>query len=156
MGKSRKGQHILKRRTSRKKLKGSLKRMNQWIRGSTRLHVRRIDCRTQSKTRGYYQYYGITFNSQSIQKYYEKVKRILYKWINRRGNQNASTGNDTFCASMYGLLTQANHSAQLLSAKPFNGRTVCGKAARTGLWGSDEVTNRSTRKYLMANEDRIR
>jgi hypothetical protein len=24
--------------------------------------------------------------------------------------------------------------------------TVCGKSARTGLWGSGEVTNRSTRK----------
>ena len=26
--------------------------------------------------------------------------------------------------------------------------TVCGKSARTGLWGSGEVTNRSTRKEL--------
>ena len=26
------------------------------------------------------------------------------------------------------------------------GGTVCGKAARTGLWGSGEITNRSTRK----------
>jgi len=27
-----------------------------------------------------------------------------------------------------------------------NGGTVCRKAARTGLWGSGEATNRSTRK----------
>ena len=27
------------------------------------------------------------------------------------------------------------------------GGTVCGKAARTGLWGSGEITNRSTRKF---------
>src|SRR5690625_7825838 len=28
------------------------------------------------------------------------------------------------------------------------GGTVCGKAARTGLWGSGEVTNRSTRRFF--------
>jgi hypothetical protein len=28
------------------------------------------------------------------------------------------------------------------------GGTVCGKSARTGLWGSGEATNRSTRKVL--------
>ena len=28
------------------------------------------------------------------------------------------------------------------------GRTVCGKAARTGLWGSGKVTSRSTRKRI--------
>jgi len=30
-----------------------------------------------------------------------------------------------------------------------NGGTVCRKAARTGLWGSGEVTNRSTRNLLI-------
>jgi hypothetical protein len=30
-----------------------------------------------------------------------------------------------------------------------NGGTVCRKAARTGLWGSGEATNRSTRNLLI-------
>ena len=42
-----------------------------------------------------------------------------------------------------------------LSQPPFsetvNGGTVCRKAARTGLWGSGEATNRSTRN-LFINE----
>ena len=48
-------------------------------------------------------------------------------------------------------LTQTDYSTQLLLANPFHGRTVCGKSARTGLWGSDEVTSRSTRKCPMSN-----
>jgi hypothetical protein len=40
-----------------------------------------------------------------------------------------------------------------LSQPPFsetvNGGTVCRKAARTGLWGSGEVTNRSTRNLFI-------
>jgi hypothetical protein len=37
------------------------------------------------KLRGYYQYYGITFNSKQLNLYYEEVKRLLYKWTNRCG-----------------------------------------------------------------------
>jgi hypothetical protein len=40
-----------------------------------------------------------------------------------------------------------------LSQPPFsetvNGGTVCRKAARTGLWGSGEATNRSTRNQYL-------
>ena len=31
------------------------------------------------------------------------------------------------------------------------GGTVCGKAARTDLWGSGKVTNRSTRRLLLTD-----
>ena len=39
--------------------------------------------------------------------------------------------------------------SQLYFSKPNFRGTVCGKAARTGLWGSGEVTNRSTRKQIL-------
>ena len=88
MGKSRKGHPILKRRTSKKKLKGSLKRMNQWLRENRHAYTfEGLIVEINRKLDGYYEYYGITFNSRSLQKYFEKVKRLLYNWINRRGNQ---------------------------------------------------------------------
>ena len=36
--------------------------------------------------------------------------------------------------------------SQLSDSEAVIGGTVCGKSARTGLWGSGEATNRSTRK----------
>ena len=88
MGKSRKGRPILKRRTSKKKLKGSLKRMAQWLRENRHAYTfEGLIVELNRKLDGYYEYYGITFNSRSLQKYFEQVKRSLFKWINRRGNQ---------------------------------------------------------------------
>ncbi|MCP4181446.1 MAG: group II intron reverse transcriptase/maturase, partial [bacterium] len=39
------------------------------------------------RLRGHYNYYGITFNSKGINRYFEQVKRILQKWLNRRGGR---------------------------------------------------------------------
>jgi len=39
---------------------------------------------------------------------------------------------------------QAKDLSWLSNSETDLGGTVCGKAARTGLWGSGEVTNRST------------
>ena len=40
------------------------------------------------KMRGHYAYYGITFNSKGIIRFYEHVKRILFNWLNRRGGKS--------------------------------------------------------------------
>ena len=88
MSKSRKGRPILKRRTSKKKMKGSLKRMNQWLR--THRHTYTFEgliAELNRKLDGYYEYYGVTFNSRSLQKYFEQTKRLLFQWTNRRGSR---------------------------------------------------------------------
>jgi RNA-directed DNA polymerase len=88
MGKSRKGNHILKRKTSRKKLRGALVRMNRWIKENRHSpFLEGLIADLNRKLRGYYQYYGVTFNSRAIVIYHERVKRILFKWVNRRGAQ---------------------------------------------------------------------
>ena len=43
-------------------------------------------------------------------------------------------------------VVKAENLSQLRISETVNGGTVCGKAAHTGLWGSGEATNRSTRK----------
>ena len=45
-------------------------------------------------------------------------------------------------------VVKAENLSQLCISETVNRGTVCGKAARTGLWGSGEATNRSTRKVL--------
>ena len=44
---------------------------------------------------------------------------------------------------------KAKDLSQPTFSETVNGGTVCRKAARTGLWGSGEATNRSTRNLLI-------
>lgn len=85
MGKSLKGNRILKRRTSRKKLRMTAKRIGEWIKLNRHRPVRELITQLNVKLAGHNAYYGITFNSRGIRSFYEIVKRILYKWLNRRG-----------------------------------------------------------------------
>lgn len=89
MGTSRKGRRILKRKTSSKKLKMSLKRMNKWIKDNRHLSVEELIHKINQKLQGHYGYYGITFNSRSIALYYGRVRRLLQKWLNRKGGKKA-------------------------------------------------------------------
>jgi group II intron reverse transcriptase/maturase len=87
MGKSRKGKSILKRKTSSKKLRMSLKRTYEWLREHRHRPVRELIGTLNQKLRGHYGYYGITFNSRRLNSFYEQVKRMLYKWLIRRGGK---------------------------------------------------------------------
>ena len=46
---------------------------------------------TNIKLRGYYQYYGITDNGESLNKFLYAIKRILLKWLNRRSQRRSYT-----------------------------------------------------------------
>ena len=85
MGKSQKGNTILKRKTSSKKLSGALKRMDGWIKLNRHIHVKELVAKINQKLLGHYGYYGITFNYKQLASYYEQTKRRLHKWLNRRG-----------------------------------------------------------------------
>jgi RNA-directed DNA polymerase len=87
MSTSRKGKPILKRKTSSKKMSASLKRMDDWIKANRHVGVKELIVRVNQKLRGYYGYYGITFNSRKLKSYYEQTKRKLHKWLNRRGGK---------------------------------------------------------------------
>jgi RNA-directed DNA polymerase len=88
MGKSQKGNSILKRKTSSKKLRMSAKRVGEWIKLNRHRPVRELIAKLNLKLTGHYAYYGITFNSRGLNSFYETVKRMLFKWLNRRGGRN--------------------------------------------------------------------
>lgn len=87
MSNSRKGKRILKRKTSKKKLRLALIKMNDWIRTNRHKTVKWLISELNLKLRGYYGYYGVMFNSRQIMVYYRKVMRMLHKWLNRRGGK---------------------------------------------------------------------
>ena len=87
LSRSRKGKVMLKRKTSKKKLTQALSKTQDWIKSNRHKKLKELIYDLNIKLRGHYNYYGVTFNSRSINRYYEQVKRILQKWINRRGGK---------------------------------------------------------------------
>lgn len=87
LSKSRKGKEILKRKTSKKKLTEALGKTQDWIKSNRHMKLKELIFLLNVKLRGHYSYYGVTFNSRRINSYFEQVKRILHKWINRRGGK---------------------------------------------------------------------
>ena len=88
--KTRKGGFKVGRKTRRKKLAESLKKMNAWL--------KEVRCQKKSKEwwktlcakmRGHYEYYGVSGNSDSIQKYYYWVIALVFKWLNRRSQKKS-------------------------------------------------------------------
>lgn len=91
MGKSRKGKDILKRKTSKKKLRTALRRTNEWIRINRHRPIVDLIRELNRKLQGHYSYYGITFNSRSLLLYHHIVRRQLHKWLTRRGGKKPLT-----------------------------------------------------------------
>jgi RNA-directed DNA polymerase len=89
MGRSQKGNLVLKRKTSKKKFTLALKKMNEWLRKNNHQAVSELIGTLNLKLRGYYNYYGITFNGQALRDYHLAVVRLLFKWINRAGDREA-------------------------------------------------------------------
>lgn len=83
-GTDRKGQTRLKRRTSRKKFRSSVKRVAEWCKKHRHLRVGEQFQRLNAKLRGYYQYYGVNGNYASLNEFYQLLQRLHLKWLNRR------------------------------------------------------------------------
>jgi len=87
MGKSRKGMNVLKRKTSSKKFRMSIKRLYEWLGENRHRKTKEVIKEINQKLRGHYGYYGITFNSKRIEAYYYLTQRMLHYWLNRRGGK---------------------------------------------------------------------
>ena len=87
--KSRSGKPHVKRRTSRKKLRQSLRDFTEWCRENRNLPLRILFPSLNSKLRGYYNYYGVIDNSKSLWTFFQQLERILFKWLNRRSQRRS-------------------------------------------------------------------
>jgi RNA-directed DNA polymerase len=90
-GKDRAGKDHLGRRTSRKKLRNSLKRFTQWCKQNRHLSRRRLFAGLNAKLRGYYNYYGVHGNFASLKQFFYSAMGILKKWLNRRSQRRRYT-----------------------------------------------------------------
>ena len=89
--KSRNGKFRVKRKTSRKKFRKKCKELHAKIKGMRTWHYEDIFKKLNEILVGYYHYYGITDNYRSIQAMYERVKWMLFYWLNRRSQRKSFT-----------------------------------------------------------------
>lgn len=105
-GVSLRGTRCIKKRTSRKKLRKSLENFKNWCHENRNLKQKELFQKINVKLRGYYNYYGIIGNYDSIYEFYFKAKKILFKCLNRR-SQRRSYNWEQFKTMLrwYGMLT---------------------------------------------------
>jgi group II intron reverse transcriptase/maturase len=90
-GKSRKGNWVVKRKTSAKRLSRTLKRLNQWLKAKCHAPVWWQHRKLKQSLLGHYAYFGLTGNLPALEGLYRQVERYWCKWLNRRSNSTEMT-----------------------------------------------------------------
>jgi RNA-directed DNA polymerase len=89
---SRKGSFKVGRKTKGKKLNVKLKELNEWMKAVRNMVELKDWWKVlEAKLRGHYEYYGISGNYDSMQKFYRRSCKLAYKWINRRSQKRSMT-----------------------------------------------------------------
>lgn len=86
---SKDGRFRVKRKTSRKKFKSKIKEFNIWLKENRKLKLKELMPKINAKLRGHYQYFGITDNYVSLNKFLYEVDKMLFKHLNRRSQRNS-------------------------------------------------------------------
>lgn len=91
-GTSRTGKFSMRHKTSKENLRKKLKETKEWLKEASRSKARRIWWPIlQAKLTGHYQYFGISGNYRSVFQYYAEVRKMVYRWLNRRSQRKSLT-----------------------------------------------------------------
>ncbi|MFH2064171.1 MAG: group II intron reverse transcriptase/maturase [Pseudomonadota bacterium] len=91
-GVSKKGATIPKIKSSGKRIRVKLKRVNEWCRRNrNKYRLHEFWGKFCSKLRGHIQYYGMSFNSKALYKFVRKTIYLFVKWLRRRSQRNTMT-----------------------------------------------------------------
>jgi len=85
------GKFRMKRKTAQKKYRMKLKELNIWLKQNRSLSIKDMTGIINQKLRGHYRYYGITDNFESIGNFLFEMRRLLFKWLNRRSQKKSYT-----------------------------------------------------------------
>lgn len=90
LGRSRKGYCLVKLKTEGKRFRQKLKRTNDWARSiKNKTSMKHIMKTAAAKLRGHIQYYGVSHNAKAVDNFVHEVKKILFKWLNRRSQRKS-------------------------------------------------------------------
>lgn len=89
VGRDRKGNKCVRRKTSKKKYRASLLKVKEWIKKNRHTPMKKLMKTLTTKINGYCRYYAVTGNRNAVNNFIDEVKRILYKWLNRRSQRKS-------------------------------------------------------------------
>jgi RNA-directed DNA polymerase len=87
LAKSRQGYWVVKRRTIRKRLRRAISRYMAWCKANRHLPVKEQWEKLSQKLKGYYQYFGIRGNYDSIHWVYYRLRMAWRRWLSRRSHK---------------------------------------------------------------------
>ena len=87
----RNGKFRVKRKTSRKKFAKKCKEVHRVIREMRTRRLAVIIKKMNQILVGYYHYYGITDNTDSLRNFRRQMRKSLFKWLNRRSQKKSYT-----------------------------------------------------------------
>jgi RNA-directed DNA polymerase len=90
-GKSRNGNWVIKRKTSSKRMRRTLKSIWQWCHENRHWSLPEQHRILSSKLRGHYNYYGIRGNFKMLEVIYEGVETCWKRWLGRRSRDDSLT-----------------------------------------------------------------
>jgi group II intron reverse transcriptase/maturase len=77
----------MKRVTARKKFTAKLKGFKEWLKSARTMKTKELWETAKAKLKGHYAYYGVTDNLSGIKRFREETRKLLFKWLNRRGKR---------------------------------------------------------------------
>lgn len=90
ISKARKGYYLIKVKTVGKRFRSKLKKVNDWARSiRNKLSLKQIMKLSAAKLRGHIQYYGVSHNFAVVDSFVFRVRKILFKWLNRRSQRRS-------------------------------------------------------------------
>jgi len=88
-GKDRMGKPHVDKRTARKSLRKSQKRLPLWCKENRHRKIPELFKALNAKLRGYYNYFGVYGNLPSLNAFYLYAVRTLWKFLNRRSQRRS-------------------------------------------------------------------
>lgn len=88
-GKDRKGKPHVDKRTARKSLRKSQKRLSLWCKENRHRRIPELFKALNAKLCGYYNYFGVYGNLSSLNAFYLYAVRALWKFLNRRSQRKS-------------------------------------------------------------------
>ena len=93
--KTRNGKFRIGRKTIGKRMSKKLKEMNSWLRNIRNTEeLKEIWKSLNRRITGYFQYYAVSDNLRSLKLFMFQLRRIIFKWINRRSDKRSMTWRD--------------------------------------------------------------
>lgn len=82
------GRFQVRVRTSGKRMRKAITAMKDWVRNTRNYLLTKENWqKTTAKLQGHYNYYGVSGNFESIKRYYQITRYLIFKWMNRRSQK---------------------------------------------------------------------